>query len=282
MTIQHVTVIGAGTMGHGIAQISAMSGQQVRLYDVDGDVLEAGLGRIRRNLDKGVARGKVSADLRDASLDRISGATDLAEACADADVVVEAVPERLKLKQDLFATIATHVRPDCVLATNTSSLSIARIASAVDHPERVIGTHFFNPVHIMKLLELVHHAGTAPDVLQRIQAWGQGMGKECIVVRDSPGSRLGICLGMEAIRMLDQGVASAQDIDKAMVLGYRHPIGPLRLSDLVGLDVRMSIGEYLAVELHNDAFKPPALMREMVARGDLGQKTGQGFYRWTD
>lgn len=285
MSIHKVTVIGAGTMGHGIAQISAMSGQRVRLYDLDGGVLEAGLGRVRRNLDKGVARGKVTTDLRDASLGRISGATDLAEACADADVVVEAVPERLKLKQDLFATVAAHVRPDCVLATNTSSLSIARIASAVDHPERVIGTHFFNPVHIMKLLELVHHPGTAPEVLQRIKAWGEGMGKECIVVRDSPGfatSRLGICLGMEAIRMLGQGVASAEDIDKAMVLGYRHPIGPLRLSDLVGLDVRMSIGEYLAVELHNDAFKPPALMREMVAQGKLGQKTGQGFYRWTD
>lgn len=283
MQIQRVTVIGAGTMGHGIAQVAAMAGQDVRLFDLDTGVVDAGLDRVQRNLDKGVARGKVDADLRDAALARLTGSSDLVDACKGADLVVEAVPERIELKQNLFRQIAAHVSATCVLATNTSSLSIARIAGAVDHPERVVGTHFFNPVHIMKLLELVHHAGTDPQILAEVKAWGEGLGKECIVVRDSPGfatSRLGVCLGMEAIRMLAEGVASAEDIDKAMVLGYRHPIGPLRLSDLVGLDVRLSIGEYLSRELGNAAFQPPPLMQEMVARGELGQKTGKGFYEW--
>jgi 3-hydroxybutyryl-CoA dehydrogenase len=170
-----------------------------------------------------------------------------------------------------------------VLATNTSSLSVAAIATAAPDPSRVIGTHFFNPVHIMKLLELVVHEGTSPQVLADVKAWGASIGKECIVVRDFPGfatSRLGVCIGMEAIRMVEQGVASAEDIDKAMVLGYGFPVGPLRLSDMVGLDVRLAIGEYLAGALGNAAFEPPALMRRMVAEGKLGQKAGEGFYRW--
>ena len=283
MSIQRVTVIGAGTMGHGIAHVAAMAGQQVRLFDLDGQVVERALGRVRQNLDKGVEKGKVAAADRDAAVARLSGSTDLAAACADADIVIEAVPERLDLKQDLFRQVASVVRADCVLATNTSSLSIARIAQGLPRPERVVGTHFFNPVHIMQLLELVHHEGTDPAVLEAVRQWGVALGKECIVVRDSPGfatSRLGVCLGMEAIRMLEEGVASAEDIDKAMVLGYRHPVGPLRLTDLVGLDVRLNIGTYLAGELKNPAFEPPALMREMVARGELGQKSGRGFYTW--
>ncbi|MCK6506248.1 3-hydroxyacyl-CoA dehydrogenase family protein [Myxococcota bacterium] len=283
MQIQRVAVIGAGTMGHGIAQVAAMSGQQVRLYDVDGQVVDRAIGRVRQNLDKGVEKGKVATADRDAAVARLSGSTDLSEACAEADIVIEAVPERLDLKQDLFRKVASVVREDCVLATNTSSLSIARIARGLPHPARVVGTHFFNPVHIMQLLELVHHEGTDPAVLEAVRLWGVALGKECIVVRDSPGfatSRLGVCLGMEAIRMLEEGVASAEDIDKAMVLGYRHPVGPLRLTDLVGLDVRLHIGTYLATELKNPAFEPPRLMREMVARGELGQKTGKGFYAW--
>ena len=283
MQIERVAVIGAGTMGHGIAQVASMAGQQVQLFDLDAQVVERALARVRSNLDKGVERGKVDAASRDAAVARLGGGADLARACRDADIVIEAVPERLDLKQDLFRKVAALVRADCVLATNTSSLSIARIARAVPHPGRVVGTHFFNPVHIMALLELVHHDGTDPAVLARVKAWGEALGKTCIVVRDSPGfatSRLGVCLGMEAIRMLQEGVASAEDIDQAMVLGYRHPVGPLRLTDMVGLDVRMQIGEYLARELGNAAFEPPELMRRMVAEGKLGQKTGQGFYRW--
>ncbi|RME29263.1 MAG: 3-hydroxyacyl-CoA dehydrogenase family protein [Deltaproteobacteria bacterium] len=283
MQIQRVAVIGAGTMGHGIAQVAAMAGQQVRLTDANPDVLAAGLDRVRRNLDKGVERGKVTPDDREATLARLQACASLGEAVADVDIVVEAVPEKLQLKRDLFAEVAGQVSAGCVLATNTSSLSIAAIAEGLPHPERVLGTHFFNPVHIMKLLELVHHPGTDPAVLDAVRQWGEGLGKTCIVVKDSPGfatSRLGVCLGMEAIRMLEEGVASAEDIDTAMVLGYRHPIGPLKLSDLVGLDVRMHIGEYLARELNNPAFEPPALMRAKVAAGELGQKTGKGFYDW--
>ncbi len=283
MQINRVAVIGAGTMGHGIAQVAAMAGQQVRLTDANADVLATGLDRVRRNLDKGVDRGKVTAEDRDATLSRLQGADSLQAAVEGADIVIEAVPERLQLKRDIFGQVAAAVRDDCVLASNTSSLSIAGIAAGLPHPERVLGTHFFNPVHIMKLLELVHHAGTDAALLAAVKEWGEGLGKTCIVVKDSPGfatSRLGVCLGMEAIRMLEEGVASAEDIDTAMVLGYRHPIGPLKLSDLVGLDVRMHIGEYLATKLNNPAFQPPALMRAKVAAGELGQKTGKGFYDW--
>ena len=187
------------------------------------------------------------------------------------------------MKQELFRVLGGVVGERAVLATNTSSLSLSAIASAGPFPERVIGTHFFNPVHIMTLLEVVVHARTDATVLEAVRAFGTRIGKECITVNDAPGfatSRLGVCLGMEAIRMVEQNVASAEDIDKAMVLGYRHPVGPLRLTDMVGLDVRLAIGEYLAKELGNTAFEPPALMRRMVAEGKLGEKSGAGFYRW--
>lgn len=282
MQISNVGVVGAGTMGHGIAHVCAMAGQTVMLYDVDEARVAAGLRKITSNLDKGVEKGKVSAADRDASLSRIRTSTSLAD-FAEANIVVEAIPERMELKQSLFQQVEAIVSKDCILATNTSSLSIAGIASGVSNGERVIGTHFFNPVHIMQLLEIVVHEGTAPAVLEAVRNWGVQIGKDCITVRDFPGfatSRLGVCLGMEAIRMVEQGVASAEDIDKAMVLGYRHPVGPLRLTDMVGLDVRMAIGEYLSRELNNSAFNPPQLMRDMVAAGHLGNKSGQGFYRW--
>lgn len=281
MQFQRIGVVGAGTMGHGIAHVCALAGQDVRLFDVDEGRVRDALGKVRGNLDKGVEKGKVAAADRDAAVARLHGVTRL-EDLAGCDLVVEAVPERMELKTDLFRRLG-EIAPEAVHATNTSSLSVAAIAAADPRPERVIGTHFFNPVHIMTLLEIVVHEGTDPAVLEDVRAWGAGIGKECIVVRDFPGfatSRLGVCLGMEAIRMVEQGVASAEDIDKAMVLGYRHPVGPLRLTDMVGLDVRMNIGEYLARELGNPAFEPPALMRRMVAEGKLGQKSGAGFYRW--
>ncbi len=272
-------------MGHGIAQVSAMAGLQVHLYDLEEALVDRGLSHLCANLDKGVARGKVQADDAEAAKSRVSGTLDLEAACSGADLVVEAVPEKLELKQELFSRVQGLAGPGAILGTNTSSLSIARIASAVDDPSRVIGLHFFNPVHIMKLLEIVVHPGIADEVLEACRNYGDAVGKECITVRDFPGfatSRLGVCLGMEAIRMVEQGVASPQDIDTAMVLGYRHPIGPLKLTDLVGLDVRMHIGEYLAGELDNEAFRPPDLMRHMVAAGKLGKKAGQGFYGWDD
>ena len=284
MDLNNVAVLGAGTMGRGIAHVSAMSGRTVRLFDLQQSVVDGALASIRATLDKGVARGKTTEAQRDTTLANITTTTDLGAACVGADLVVEAVPEKLELKQGLFRDVAGFA-PGAVLGTNTSSLSIAAIASAVPDPSRVIGLHFFNPVHIMKLLEIVVHDGTDDAVLAACRSYGADIGKTCITVNDFPGfatSRLGVCLGMEAIRMVEQGVASPQDIDTAMVLGYRHPIGPLKLTDLVGVDVRMHIGEYLAGELGNPAFEPPALMRQMVAEGRLGKKTGRGFYDWEE
>jgi len=281
--IQKVTVIGAGAMGHGIAHVAAMAGCDVWLHDTSEELIRTGLEKIRANLDKGVAKGKVTEEQRDAALARIQAAPDLAVAASGSDLVVEAVPESLELKQRIFGELDRHAPADAILASNTSSLSIARIAQATQRPEQVIGMHFFNPVHLMALLELVRADGTAERTVERVVELGQRMGKEPIVVRDSPGfatSRLGLVLGLEAMRMVEAGVASAEDIDKAMELGYRHPMGPLRLTDLVGLDVRLAIAEYLHHELGSDAFRPPEILREMVAEGRLGRKSGRGFYEW--
>jgi 3-hydroxybutyryl-CoA dehydrogenase len=279
-----VAVLGAGTMGHGIAQVSAASGHDTRLFDVSEAMVERGLHRIRENLDKGIARGKVTEAERDATLARLRGVTSVAAASEGADLVIEAVPEQLQLKQRVFAEAAAHVAEGAILGTNTSSLSIDVIAEGLPDPSRVIGLHFFNPVHIMKLLEIIVGPRTGDDVLARCRAFGVTIGKECITVQDSPGfatSRLGLVIGLEAIRMVEQGVASAEDIDKAMTLGYGFPMGPLKLTDLVGLDVRLHIAQYLAQHLQPGAhFEPPQLLRDMVAAGKLGKKSGQGFYTW--
>lgn len=282
--ISTITVLGAGTMGHGIAHVCAMAGYTTRLFDVRRELVDAGLAKVAQNLETGVQKGKVTADQKAAALALLTGEADLTAAVRGADLVVEAVPEKLELKQSLFREVAAVVGESAILATNTSSLSVTAIASGVPGPERVIGTHFFNPVHVMKLLEIVVGQQTAPAVLATIQAFGARVGKDCIVVRDSPGfatSRLGLVIGLEAIRMVEEGVASAEDIDKAMCLGYGFPMGPLKLTDLVGLDVRLSIAEYLSAHLQDGAhFRPPALLRAMVADGKLGKKSGQGFYKW--
>lgn len=283
MDIRTVGVIGSGTMGQGIAQVVAQAGMQVQIHDADPARVDAAIRRIRGLLDRQVEKGKLPPEKRDAAMRRLAIAEGLG-ALSDAQLVIEAVPEDLGLKQALFGQLSDIVAPGTILATNTSSLSVAVIAAAAKDSARVIGMHFFNPVPVMALLELVLHPGTAPDVVAAARAFGAAVGKECIVVKDTPGfatSRLGVCLGMEAIRMLEQGVASAEDIDKAMVLGYRHPVGPLKLTDMVGLDVRMAIGKDLAVALDNPAFEPPERMRRMVAAGELGQKAGRGFYEWT-
>ena len=280
-----IGVIGAGTMGHGIAQVCAMAGYDTWLNDNNAAVLEQAVNNISANLDKGVARGKVTQATRDAALEHLHTTQETAVLAQDADLIIEAVPERLEIKQRLFGLLQSASPEHCIFATNTSSLSVAAIAANLDDPGRVIGTHFFNPVHIMALLEVVVATTTRPAVLESIREFGERISKEIIIVRDVPGfatSRLGVCLGMEAIRMVEEQVASPQDIDKAMVLGYRHPIGPLKLTDLVGLDVRMAIGSYLAKELGNEAFKPPELMKTMVNEGQLGKKSGQGFYSWSD
>jgi 3-hydroxybutyryl-CoA dehydrogenase len=277
-----LAVLGAGTMGHGIAQVAALAGYDVRLTDVSEAVLEGAMGRVQAQLDKGVELGKVEPDVRDAALGRLRATSDAAEAMAGAEIVVEAVPEALELKQRILAEAAETVEPNTLLATNTSSLSITTIAEAVPGQERVVGMHFFNPVHIMALVEIVRGDRTAPEAVERAREAAERMGKTPIVVSDSPGfasSRLGIALGLEAIRMVEAGVASAEDIDRAMELGYRHPMGPLRLTDLVGLDVRLEIARYLHREL-GDRFQPPELLEQMVEDGKLGKKSGRGFYAW--
>ncbi|MCA8976747.1 MAG: 3-hydroxyacyl-CoA dehydrogenase family protein [Planctomycetes bacterium] len=278
-----VTVLGAGTMGAGIAQVCAQAGASVTLQDVTEAYAAAGRSRVETFLQKGVDKGKVTAEERTATLSRITIATDRVAACRGVDLVIEAVPEVLELKNGIFRELAAVVAPACVLASNTSSLSLAKVFDGVGHPERCIGMHFFNPVPLMKLLEVVRTAATSQPTVEAVMAFGTALGKEPILVQDSPGfasSRLGVCLGLEAIRMVEAGVASAEDIDKAMVLGYGHPMGPLRLTDLVGLDVRLAIADYLRAELDHPGFEAPELMRRMVADGKLGKKSGRGFYDW--
>ncbi|HEU4884129.1 MAG TPA: 3-hydroxyacyl-CoA dehydrogenase family protein [Longimicrobium sp.] len=283
-TISRVAVLGAGTMGNGIAQVCAMAGYTVALHDPQQGAVERALGTIRGNLDKGVERGKVTAEARESALGNLRDAADLHAAAADADLVIEAVPERMEIKTSLFAELDRITPAHAILATNTSSLSISRIAQATERAERVIGLHFFNPVHIMKLLEVVRGADTSQETVDAALEFARRIGKEPIVVTDTPGfasSRLGIVLGLEAMRMVEQGVATPQDIDKAMELGYNHPMGPLKLTDLVGLDVRLGIAEYLHGELGGNQYRPPELLRRMVGEGKLGKKSGQGFYDWT-
>jgi 3-hydroxybutyryl-CoA dehydrogenase len=282
-TYATVAVIGAGTMGAGIAQVCAMAGSSVVLQDVSEEFVAKGLARIRDFLQKGVDKGKTTAAQRDLVLSHITTTTDRVGACRGARLVIEAVPEKLELKNEIFRQLGEHVSAECVLASNTSSLSLAKVFAGVARPERCIGMHFFNPVPLMALLELVRTDATSDATIAAVTGYAKLLGKEPILVKDSPGfasSRLGVCLGLEAIRMLESGVASAEDIDKAMVLGYGHPMGPLKLTDLVGLDVRLAIADYLRKELEHPGFEAPALMRRMVAEGKLGKKSGQGFYRW--
>lgn len=282
--IRTLAVLGAGTMGHGIAHVAALAGLEVRIYDVTAEAAEAGRGKIAGNLDKGVSLGKLEAGARDAALARIRATDDLAAACAGVDAVIEAVPEKLELKKELFAAVERAAPAEALLASNTSSLPVAGIAAAVADPARVVGMHFFNPVHLMKLLEVVRHPAADESAVATAVALGEAWGKTPIVVKDSPGfasSRLGLVLGLEAIRMVEEGVASAEAIDTAMKLGYGHPMGPLELTDLVGLDVRLGIADYLSDAL-GTTFEPPELLRKLVKQGKLGKKSGEGFYRWVD
>jgi 3-hydroxybutyryl-CoA dehydrogenase len=281
--IRCVAVIGGGTMGHGIAQVAAMAGYQTRLTDISSDALSAAMGRIASNLAGAVHRSKITKEQADAATERIATTSDLIVAVSDADLVIEAVAESLVIKESLFQQLDAVVSDEAVLATNTSSLSVTRIANATRRPARVVGMHFFNPVHIMKLVEVIAHQQSDPAVIAAAREAAERMGKTTIVVRDAPGfasSRLGVVLGLEAMRMVEQGVASAADIDTAMELGYGHPMGPLRLTDLVGLDVRLDIAEYLHRELQDPKFEPPRILRDKVQRGELGKKTSRGFYEW--
>jgi 3-hydroxybutyryl-CoA dehydrogenase len=282
--VRRVAVLGAGTMGHGIAQAAAAAGFEVVLRDLEEAFVEKGLRAIESNLAKGVARGKVTDEERARTLSLIRATTRLEETTA-CDLFVEAVPERLDLKRGMLRAIESLNPADFIFATNTSSLSITEIAEGARRPERVVGMHFFNPVHLMRLVEIVVGRETSTATVEAVRAVARRMGKEPIVVRDVPGfasSRLGVALGLEAMRMLEEGVAGAKEIDTAMELGYNHPMGPLRLTDLVGLDVRLHIAEYLHSRLGSERFRPPDILRRMVAEGKLGKKSGEGFYKWDE
>jgi 3-hydroxybutyryl-CoA dehydrogenase len=282
--IHRIGVLGAGTMGHGIAQVAAAAGCVVVMRDIDRAAVDRGLQAIERNLAKGIQLGKINESDRSGVLERIQATVDLAD-LQDCDLVIEAAPEKLALKQDLLRETEKLVGNDCIFATNTSSLSITEIARAAQRPAQVVGMHFFNPVHIMRLVEIVVGEATSEKVVATVRSLAQRMRKEPIVVRDVPGfasSRLGVTLGLEAMRMVEQGVASARDIDTAMELGYNHPVGPLKLTDLVGLDVRLNIAEYLHEALQTETFRPPDILRRMVSEGKLGKKSGEGFYNWTE
>ncbi|HEY6225248.1 MAG TPA: 3-hydroxyacyl-CoA dehydrogenase family protein [Gemmatimonadales bacterium] len=283
--LPRMAVIGAGTMGHGIAYVAALAGCRVALHDSQRDALAEARRRIESLAAAGLQRGKITESDRAGVHQRLRYATELDDAVMDVDLVIEAVVERINTKQMLFAAVERQAPREALLATNTSSLSVGQIAAAVREPARLIGMHFFNPVHIMKLVEVVRHGRTPPAVIERACALARRLGKEPIVVQDSPGfasSRLGVVLGLEAMRMVEQDVASPEDIDKAMELGYNHPMGPLKLSDLVGLDVRLAIAEYLYQQLRMPHYAPPQILKDKVARGELGKKTGRGFYKWNE
>lgn len=280
-----MTVVGAGTMGAGIAQVCAQAGYETHLADANQLALERGMQRIHEFWQRGIAKGKTTPEQQAEWTAHLHPAADVARPAATSQLVIEAVPEDLKLKQRIFAEVDKAAPAGALLGSNTSSLSVSAIAAATKRPASVLGLHFFNPVPLMQLLEIVRHDDTSPEALRMAQDVGARLGKTTIVVKDSPGfatSRLGIVLGNEAMRMLEEGVASAKDIDTAMRLGYGHPMGPLELSDLVGLDVRSNVSDYLHSQFKGAHYRSPELLRRLVAEGSLGKKTGRGFYDWSD
>lgn len=279
-----VAVLGAGSMGHGIAQVTAMAGHDVFLRDIEEDLVQEGLKGIHNNLQGGLDRDKITELEMEKTLERIEGTTNLDEAVVDADLVIEAVPEDMDLKMNVFSDIEDATDKDTIIASNTSSLSVTEMASVLEFPERAVGLHFFNPPHILDLVEIIIAEQTDERTEEFAIDYIRGIDKEDIVVRDTAGfatSRLGLALGLEAIRMVEQGVASPADIDEGMEIGYGHPMGPLELTDHVGLDVRLHIAEHLREEL-GERFKPPQSLRRKVRAGKLGKKTGEGYYVWED
>ena len=284
MSVRTVAVIGSGTMGSGIAQVCAQTGWETRLYDAFPESLEKGMNSIHKFWKDGVSRGKnTEEDVKNWS-EKLTPCENLEEAVSGVDLVIEAVPEKIDLKRSIFLKMEELAPENAILATNTSGLRISEIASVMKNPKRVVGMHFFNPVPIMKLLEVIKHDLSSDDTIDRVIEIGGEMGKTTIVVGDIPGfatSRLGVVLGNEAIRMLAEGVASASDIDTAMKLGYKHPMGPLELSDLVGLDVRRDILKNLAEAFDDPSYLPHSLLDRLVESGELGKKTGLGIYTWS-
>ena len=284
VTKRRVAVIGAGTMGSGIAQVCAQTGWETRLFDAFPESLERGMVNIEEFWDRGISKGKTTSQQKEEWVSNLNATSEMSEAVRDSDIVIEAVPEKMGLKRSIFEELDGLAPSHTILATNTSGLPISEIAAHTTCPERVIGMHFFNPVPLMELLEIVRHDAVDERTVSTAKEVGEAMGKTTILVRDVPGfatSRLGVVLGNEAIRMLSEGVATASDIDTAMRLGYRHPMGPLELSDLVGLDVRRDILNSLAEAFNDDSYRPHPLLEELVGSGNLGKKTGRGIYDWS-
>ena len=282
MKISQITVLGAGTMGHGIAHAAIAGGYDTRMFDVSDMSLQKGRAAIDAIIRKGVDLGKVAAPDADAMGTRLSTTSNIAEALAGADLVIEAAPERIDLKLALMADIDRHAPDHAIIATNTSALSITEMAGVTKRPSRVAGMHFFNPVHRMKLIEIVRAHESAPETLQVIDDVSKQMGKETVLVRESPGfitTRVNASIGNEAFYMLMEGVASARDIDKALKLGLNHPMGPFELVDLVGLDTRLSILEYLHRSM-GEKYRPCPLLTQYVKAGRLGRKVGRGVYEY--
>ncbi len=275
-----VGVLGGGRMGAGIAHAFLVKGASVAVVERDDDAAAAAQERILSAVAASAERGLLD-ESEAACGERLAVGTDAA-LFAGCGLVVEAVPEDFQIKGDSLRRIEAALGEDAWIGTNTSSLSVSDLADALERPERLVGLHFFNPVPASSLIEVVVAEKTAPELVDAARAWAEGLGKTAVVVKDVPGfasSRLGVAIALEAMRMVEEGVASAEDIDNAMVLGYRHPVGPLKTTDIVGLDVRLGIAEYLASTL-GERFEPPAILRDKVARGELGRKSGQGFYTW--
>lgn len=283
--IREVAVIGAGAMGHAIARRVARAGYPVVLQDTDLDALQRGLKRIRDRVEGEVRAGSTPARVGEETLARTSGVLDLAAAVGDADLVIESIPEVLEFKRRVFAAMERAARPTTILATNTASLSIEAIAEGMAHPERILGLHFLDPEMDGAPVEVVRTHRSSPVSVQRAAAFLQEIGGEAIPVRDTPGfatSRLQLALALEAMRMLEDGVATAEDLDRALVTAHGHPTGPLRMSDLIGLDRQLAMARTLHARIGGDRFAPPPILERMVREGRLGRRTGEGFFSWKE
>jgi 3-hydroxybutyryl-CoA dehydrogenase len=280
MEVRSIGVIGSGTMGNGIAHVFSLSGYDVTMVDVDQGVIDSAMARIRKNMDRQVKKEKISAADMEAALARIKTSTDLGEV-KNTELVVEAVPESAQLKRDIFTRLDSISKPDCILASNTSSISISEIASSTKRPAKVVGMHFMNPVPMMVLVEIVKGESTSPETLSTVKETSEKLGKTPVTVNDSPGfvaNRILMPMINEAVWCLHQGIAQAEDIDTVMKLGMNHPMGPLALADLIGLDVCMSILEVMHAGFGDSKYEPCPLLKKKVEDGNLGRKAGKGFY----